>query len=177
MFRLREIEKRDIEVINNWRNDPELIASLGAPFRYINSIVDEKWFDSYMNNRNTQVRCAIVDENDVIIGLVSLVNIDHMNQSCVFHIMIGNGENQGKGAGTYATKEMLNHAFNNLNIHRVELDVLADNMRAIHLYEKIGFIKEGTRRQCDFKNGKFVDMLMYSVLREEYLEKIHCSCL
>lgn len=177
MFRLREIEKRDIEVINRWRNDPELIASLGAPYRYINSIVDEKWFDSYMNNRNTQVRCSIVDENDAIIGLVSLVDIDHMNQSCVFHIMIGSGENQGKGAGTYATKEMLNHAFNNLNIHRVELNVLADNMRAIHLYEKVGFIKEGTRRQCDFKNGKFVDMLMYSVLREEYLEKIQCSCL
>lgn len=177
MYRLRELEKRDIEAINKWRNDPELIASLGAPFRYINLIVDEEWFDSYMNNRNTQVRCSIVDEDDAIIGLVSLINIDYMNQSCVFHIMIGNGENQGKGAGTYATKEMLNHAFNNLNIHRVELNVLADNMRAIHLYEKVGFIKEGTRRQCDFKNGKFVDMLMYSVLREEYLEKIQCSCL
>lgn len=154
--------------------DTEFSARVGCD---INLIVDEEWFDSYMNNRNTQVRCSIVDEDDAIIGLVSLVNIDYMNQSCVFHIMIGNGENQGKGAGTYATEEMLNHAFNNLNIHRVELDVLADNMRAIHLYEKVGFIKEGTRRQCDFKNGKFVDMLMYSVLREEYLEKIQCSCL
>ena len=78
MFRLRELEKKDIPAINKWRNDPDLIASLGAPFRYINCIVEERWFDSYMNNRNSQVRCSIVDENDEVLGLVSLVNIDYM---------------------------------------------------------------------------------------------------
>ena len=82
--------------------------------------------------------------------------------------MIGNDENRGKGAGTFATKEMLNHAFYNLNLHRVELTVLDDNSRAINLYEKVGFVKEGTKRQCNFKQGKFVDMHMYSMLREEF---------
>ena len=168
MFRLRELEKKDIPAINKWRNDPDLIASLGAPFRYINCIVEERWFDSYMNNRNSQVRCSIVDENDEVLGLVSLVNIDYMKQCATFHIMIGNDENRGKGAGTFATKEMLNHAFYNLNLHRVELTVLDDNSRAINLYEKVGFVKEGTKRQCNFKQGKFVDMHMYSMLREEF---------
>ena len=170
MFKLRELEKKDIPAINSWRNNPELIANLGAPYRYINSIVDEKWFDAYMNNRNTQVRCAILDENDDIIGLVSLVSIDYMKQSGTFHIMIGHGNNQGKGAGTFATKEMLNHAFDNLNLHRIELSVLTDNFRAIHMYEKVGFIKEGTKRQCNFKQGKFVDMYMYAILRDEYVK-------
>ena len=169
MFRLRELEKKDIPFINKWRNNPELIARLGAPYRYINSAVDEKWFDSYMNNRNTQVRCSIVGENDEIIGLVSLVNIDYMKQSGVFHIMIGDEDNQGKGVGTFATKEMLNHAFNNLNLHRIELSVLVDNFKAIHMYEKIGFIKEGTKRQCNFKQGKYIDMHIYSILRDEYV--------
>ena len=168
MYRLREVEKRDIASINSWRNDLELICNLGAPFRYINSIVDETWFESYMNSRNNQVRCSIVDENDIIAGLVSLVNIDHLMQSAVFHIMIGNKKNQGKGIGTFATIEMLNHAFNNLNLHRVELSVLCDNTRAIHLYEKIGFKREGTKRQCNYKNGHFVDMHIYSILRDEF---------
>lgn len=131
MFRLRELERKDLQEINKWRNNPELIELLGAPFRYINLDVDVKWFESYMNNRGNAVRCAITELNkDDILGLVSLVSINYMNQSAEFHIMIGDKANQGRGIGTFAVKEMLNHAFNNMNLQRVELTVLEDNERA-----------------------------------------------
>ena len=112
MYKLRELERKDLTIINSWRNDRELIEQLGAPFRYINLEVDQKWFDFYMSNRGNQVRCAIVEENkDDILGLVSLVSVNQMNQSAELHIMIGDKENQGKGIGSFAVKEMLNHAF------------------------------------------------------------------
>lgn len=169
MYKLRELERKDLAVVNTWRNNHELIEQLGAPFRYINLEVDQKWFDSYMNSRNNQVRCAIVEENeDTILGMVSLVSINQINQSAEFHIMIGDESNQGKGIGTFAVKEMLNHAFYNMNLNRVELTVLESNKRAIHLYEKNGFVYEGCKRKTRFKGGKFVNMLMYSILREEY---------
>ena len=149
MFRLRELERKDLQEINKWRNNPELIELLGAPFRYINLDVDVKWFESYMNNRGNAVRCAITELNkDDILGLVSLVSINYMNQSAEFHIMIGDKANQGRGIGTFAVKEMLN--------------------RAKHLYEKCGFVYEGRKRKAKYKNGTFVDMLMYSILRFEF---------
>ena len=169
MFRLREIERKDLIEINRWRNDPELIECLGAPFRYINLDVDERWFESYMNSRNTAVRCAIVSEDDNILGLVSLVSIDNVNRSAELHIMIGSKENQGKGLGTFAVIEMLNHAFYNLNLHRVCLSVLETNHRAQHLYEKIGFVREGTKRSSNYKNGKYYDMYLYSILVSEFI--------
>lgn len=172
MYRLRELERKDLSIINRWRNDPELISMLGSPFRYINFSVDEKWFDGYMSNRNTQVRCAIVkDDSDDILGLVSLISIDYLNQSSVFHIMIGNKDNQRKGIGTFAVDAMLQHAFYNMNLQRVELLVLDDNVPACRLYEKSGFIKEGTKRNAKYKNGRFVDMHIYSILKEEYISK------
>lgn len=168
-YRLRELEKKDLPVINEWRNDPELIAQLGASFRYINLDVDEAWFESYMKNRNMVVRCAIIEEGkDDILGLVSLVSIDHMNQSAEFHIMIGSKENQGKGLGAFAVTQMLHHAFDNLNLQRVELTVLEDNERARHLYEKTGFVQEGMKRAAKYKKGKFVNMLIYSILKTEF---------
>ncbi len=171
MFKLRELEKKDLVQINKWRNDPELIELLGAPFRYINLEVDEKWYESYMANRSSCVRCAITEnDSDEIIGLVSLVAIDYMNQSAQFHIMIGNEKNQGRGVGTFAVKKILNHAFNNMNLQRIELSVLENNERAKHLYEKCGFVYEGRKRKVRFKNGKFVDMLMYSILKDEFLQ-------
>lgn len=169
MYKLRELERKDLLVINSWRNNHELIEQLEVPFRYINLEVDQKWFDSYMNSRSNQVRCAIVEDNeDIILGMVSLVSINQFNQSAEFHIMIGNENNQGKGIGTFAVKEMPNHAFYNMNLNRIELTVLESNKRAIRLYEKNGFVYEGCKRKTRFKEGKFVDMLMYSILKEEY---------
>lgn len=172
MYKLREIERKDLSIINKWRNDSELISMLGAPFRYINYEVDEKWYENYMANRNLCVRCAIVDNVcDDILGLVNLTNIDFINQSAVFSIMIGDNENQGKGIGTIATILMLKHAFLNLNLQRVELTTLESNKRAQRLYEKVGFVKEGIKRNSNYKNGIFVNMISYSILKDEFLNK------
>lgn len=169
MYRLRELERKDMEEINHWRNDPELVALLGAPFRFINSDVDNRWYENYMGNRGNTIRCAITEEeSDEILGLVSLVSIDYLNQSAEFHLMVGEQRNRGKGVGTFAIQAMLHHAFANMNLQRVELTVVEGNKAAIRLYEKTGFIYEGRKRMAKYKNGKFVDMLVYAVIRSEY---------
>lgn len=173
MLYLRELERKDLPTINKWRNNAELIELLGAPFRYINLDVDTRWYESYMNNRGNAVRCAITeDDTDEILGLISLVSINYINQSAELHIMIGESQNQGRGIGTFAVNTMLNHAFNNMNLQRVELTVLENNARAIHLYEKCGFVYEGRKRKAKYKNGEFVDMLMYGTLKSEFSDKM-----
>ena len=168
MLKLRELNENDLSTINSWRNDKDLIDNLGAPFRFIGLEVDKHWYENYMNNRNIAVRCAIVDESDKILGLVSLTSIDQLNQSAEFHIMIGSSENQGIGIVTFAVNEMLKQAFYNLNLQRIELTVLENNERAKHLYEKCGFKFEGIKRKSNYKNGVFVNMQMYAILKEEF---------
>jgi RimJ/RimL family protein N-acetyltransferase len=170
MYKLRELDKDDITKINKWRNDKDLISNLGAPFRYINVDVDYKWYEIYMQNRSTNIRCAIVEvgNEDDILGMASLINLNYINQSADFHIMIGEHENRGKGMGFFSTKEMLNHAFYDLNLNRIELGVLQDNYPALNLYEKVGFKQEGIKRKSIYKNGKFIDMIIMSILKEDY---------
>ena len=169
MYKLRELERKDIEKINKWRNDPELIACLGAPYRYINEEVDNEWYNSYLGSRGKAVRCAIVDagNEEEILGLISLVSIDNINRSAELHIMIGRKENQGKGLGTFAVNTMIEHAFLNLNLRRIELSVLATNVPAIKLYEKVGFSREGVKVQSHYKAGKYIDMIIMAKLRKE----------
>lgn len=175
MFKLRELERSDLREINLWRNKPDLIDFLGAPFRYINYEVDENWFNSYMNNRGNTVRCSIIecDENgakcpEKLIGIISLTDINYINQTAIMHIMIGKNENQGRGAGFFSINTMLKHAFYNLNLNRITLTVLTTNIRAIHLYEKCGFILEGKHLQAIYKNGKFVDTFSYAILKQNW---------
>lgn len=167
-YTLRELEERDLPAINKWRADPSLIATLGAPFRYINLDVDKKWFESYMAHRDSAIRCSIVEEESgKLVGLVSLTAIDRLNQSAQLHIMIGSEDCRGRGAGSFAVQEIVRHGFYDMNLRRIELEVLEDNQRAKHVYEKAGFVREGVKRQAIYKNGRFVDMVLYAVLRPE----------
>lgn len=168
---LKELSYDDLKTINQWRNDSELVALLGANYRYINMETDEQWFKNYMSSRSNTVRCGIHLSNGELIGTVYLTNIDHLNQSADLSIMIGNTSERGKGYGKVALKMILCHAFLNLNLNRISLKVLNTNSRAIHLYEKCGFKTEGLLRQIVYKNGVWHDQLIMSILKKEFDER------
>jgi len=170
MYALREICRADVPTINSWRADEELVSCLGGPFRYVCEEVDNMWFDSYLKNRGSNVRCAIVDADapEKALGVVYLTGIDQLEGSAEFHIMIGDADNRGRGMGSFAIRKMLEHAFMNLNLHRVESYILTDNQASIALHEKNGFVKEGVKREAAYKNGCYKDVVMLSILREEY---------
>lgn len=67
---------------------------------------------------------------------------------------------------------MLRHAFSDLGLNRVELTVLESNSRARSIYEKEGFALEGTLRAAAWKNGRYEDMHVMSILREEWISKV-----
>ena len=171
MYKLRELERRDIPTINKWHNDVNLAKNLGGGYRFIGEEVDRAWFDRYLQSRNNSVRLAVVDENDVIVGCVYFLNIDNINLSADLHIMIGEKENRGKGIGSYAVKALVEHAFYNLNLRRIQLEVLEYNTAARALYRKIGFIEEGIKRKAVYKNGEYVDELIMALLKEDYYKQ------
>ena len=171
MYFIREITKEDVALINAWRNDPELASCLGAPFAYVSQERDLAWYESYLKTRSTNVRCAIVRKADQkMIGVVYLLNINAVNRSAERGIMIGSREDRGNGAGRYAVEEILRHAFLDLNLHRVSLNVLQENTRAGRLYEAVGFRTEGVCRQARFKNGRYCDLVMMAILQDEWRE-------
>ena len=55
-----------------------------------------------------------------------------------------------------------------MNLNRIELGVLGSNISGLKLYEKVGFKREGVKRQSIYKNGKFVDVIMMAILKEEF---------
>jgi RimJ/RimL family protein N-acetyltransferase len=169
VIRLRELERADLPALNQWRNDPELLDMLGNNFLFIAGAVDEKWYDSYLASRDHNVRLAIVVETSgQYVGNVNLTGIHAVNRSAEFSILIGEKALWGKGVGQEATRLMLAHAFGDRNLHRVYLHVLAGNERALRLYERVGFRREGTLREAVFKNGAYQDLVTMSVLRHEH---------
>lgn len=169
MLEMRELRRSDVAAINSWRTDRETIEFLAAPYRYINPEVDDAWFDAYMRSRGNTVRCVTFDSDDPgrPLCLTTLSGIDWVNRSAELHIMAAPGDARGKGVGSYSLKAMVSHAFGDLGLNRVELDVLESNARARHLYEKLGFSYEGVRRQAVWKPDGYVDLMHMALLRED----------
>lgn len=98
-------------------------------------------------------------------GLIGLLYIDTKNKKAEYYITIGNYKYLGKGIAAKASKLLLDYAFNNL---RVYLYTETDNLAAVKLYEKVGFVREGTIKKDLFSRGRFVDRYIYGITKDKF---------
>lgn len=166
--RLREYRKEDVVLAHQYINDPEIKNGLvkGIPFP-ITLEEENKWFEQ-ISSFKSEYNFAIEDLNSrEYIGGCGINSVDWKNSVAVVGIFVGK-KYCGKGLGTDAMKTLIKFIFNQMNINKIKLCVYSFNKRAIKSYEKCGFIKEGILRQEVYRNGKYHDEYIMSILREEY---------
>lgn len=127
-----------------------------------------KWVTDEAKNQNSYHFAIRSVESDDFLGFAELDGIDWSNGTTGLGIGLGDPENWGKGYGRDAMKLLLNFAFNEMNLHRVGLTVFEYNERARALYEKLGFVLEGTARERLHRDGERYDMLIFGMLRREW---------
>ncbi|MBD2119947.1 GNAT family N-acetyltransferase [Trichocoleus sp. FACHB-262] len=110
---------------------------------------------------------AVTAPNDMLLGYVELDGILWNHQVSWISIAIGE-EHWGHGYGFEAMQLALTFAFEELNLHRIQLTVFSYNDRAIALYEKLGFQREGIYREFVHRSGDRHDMYLYGLLRPEW---------
>jgi RimJ/RimL family protein N-acetyltransferase len=165
-FYLRKPERGDVDALYVFKNDIEIALQLGG-FTHGYSKDDlAKWVD-YHSTASNEVFWIIADSTDRAVGHVGLYKIDHRIRSAEFAILLGDSTIQGKGLGRSCTRYMVQYGFQQLNLNRIALEVLESNERALRLYRSLGFREEGRLRQAQFKNGKYIDVLLMSLLEGE----------
>ena len=166
--RLRRPEPDDIERMYGYRNDTEVARLLGGFSTGFSRKDLEEWIERH-RGRSDEIVWMIADKtSDECIGHVGLYNIDHRVRKAEFAICIGDKARWGKGLGVQIGAAVLEFAFRELNLHKVYLFVVDFNGSAIRLYEKLGFKVDGRVRADQFREGKYVDSLIMSILAEEW---------
>lgn len=69
----------------------------------------------------------------------------------------------------------LSFVFGSLGMHRIELGAWSENARALALYEKVGFVREGLRRKCAWRDGEWRDAVDLAILEDEWRERQKAS--
>ncbi len=171
--RLRGIERNDIPRFVEWLNDPEVIRGLSLVVP-LSTSQEETWFDSQRSKPLEEQPLGIEVETPngwLLVGTIALMNIDWRNRQAEVGISIGEKRFWSQGYGRDAMVLMLRHAFLNLGLNRIYLRVFETNPRAVHSYEKAGFVHEGRMRQAYYQDGKFIDDLLMSVLHSEWQDQ------
>jgi RimJ/RimL family protein N-acetyltransferase len=171
-IRLRAPERSDIPRFVAWLNDPEVRAGLLVSLP-LSTADEESWFEAMLKRPLEEHPLTIeVRQGDdwLPVGNCGFHNIDWRCRAAEVGIFIGEKSLWNQGYGTEVMRLLLKHGFHTLNLNRIALDVYETNPRAIHSYEKAGFVHEGRRRQAMFKDGRYVDILQMSVLRSEWQE-------
>jgi RimJ/RimL family protein N-acetyltransferase len=167
------------ERFSRWNQDTELFRLLDTePPRLLSAQKWKEWLEKDLEKDMTdEVFFAIRTlEGDLLIGFIGLFDLYQQQGDTLVAIALGERKFWGYGYGTDAMRVMLRYAFNELNLRRVGLIVFEYNPRAIHSYEKAGFVPEGRIHGAMQRDGKRWDYLYMGILRDEWLAKGIMTC-
>lgn len=167
--KLRALTLTDIEKTLSWHNQQD-ISDLysGHPFP-VNIEMERKWYEKILTS-NIPITVFGIEEiqSKKLIGITVLKEINLIHRTAEFAIYIGDKDQRGKGYSKAAAHQTLSFGFYKLGLNRIFLKVLEENETAIELYIRLGFIKEGILRCSIFKNNKFKNELLMSILKDEF---------
>jgi Acetyltransferases, including N-acetylases of ribosomal proteins len=131
-----------------------------------------RYIEGKSQDSSSVLLLIVTCDDDQPVGDIAIQDVDTINRNASVRIAINNDAYQGKGYGTEALRLMLDYGFGILNLHRIELNVFSFNERAVHVYEKLGFKREGVQREALFYDHQYYDSILMSILEDEYRARL-----
>jgi len=159
MITFRELTKEDLGFLVEIRNECREMLHDDSMFDLTDAI---SWYD------RLRPRYYIIEQNSVAVGYFRTSNWDEKNK----HLYVGcdlHANYRGQGLAEIAYASFLHFLFNELGMNKVSLEVLEHNHRAQHLYRKLGFTIRGVKRQEVWRDGRYLDSQIMSMLKSEYM--------
>lgn len=159
----------DLEILREYRNDWE-IRKWCRQLGLLSMSDQHDWYNFIMSDNQVEM-FAIRDESlslgPIPLGVCGLTSISGLNRRAEFSLYIAR-KFQGNGYAKKALKMLFEYGFNEMNLHLIYGESF-DGNPAIAMFEKMGMVKEGTRRDFYYKAGRFLDAHIYSIKKDEFL--------
>jgi len=162
-FTLRPLKMRDAEKMLEWMHDENVTHFLRINGKNA-TIEDTRRFIENAKDEKITLHRAITDESGNYLGTVSLKNIDREKREAEYAICM-HSDAMGTGAAKEGTRLILALAFSRMDLRRVYLNVLEENLRAVKFYNKFGFTYVG-KSETEFK-GQTKPLLWYEIISEK----------
>lgn len=167
---LRPVEVDDLELLWKWFNDPETMPFYDNVFSRSGEESNthfKRWTGDGVDQRSAAYIVQLYEGTSI--GFISLQQIDWKNRWASLFINVGEKEFRRKGNGAEAINLLTDHAFQNLNLHRIHVEIAGFNLGAINLFKRCGFTVEGELREKIYMFGRYHNAVVMSLLSREKL--------
>ncbi|MFA5545159.1 MAG: GNAT family N-acetyltransferase [Sphaerochaetaceae bacterium] len=155
---LRPIVFEDIEILNRWKNDEETFKYLGGGFSPISIDQQKQWLDNLIDLTGNHRRYLVCLETGSPIGFIGLYDINWINRTAEIGIYIGEKEARGHGYAYDATTTLEAYAKDYLNIRKLKIFVITNNLPAIKMWMKLGYQKIGEYQKERYIRGEYLNL-------------------
>lgn len=155
-----------------WIADPAVTAYLEMGWRPMSDQQADAEYRAMAETPENIVFAIVEAAGQKTIGTIGLYQIQWPARRAQMNILIGEPSAWNQGHGTRALEQLCTYGFQTLNLNMIFLGVNAENVGAIRSYEKNGFVHEGRRRSFVYRNGRYFDSLMMSLLRSEWSARL-----
>ncbi|QWA12213.1 spermidine N1-acetyltransferase [Sodalis ligni] len=171
-IKLRPLEREDLYFVHQLDNNESVMRYwFEEPYEAFVELND--LYDKHIHDQSE--RRFIIDKEGIKIGLVELVEINHIHRRAEFQILI-DPTHQGHGYAGIAARLAMEYGFLVLNLHKLYLIVDQENEKAIHIYSKLGFKVEGVLIKEFFVNGEYRNTIRMCIFQDEYLALRQSAC-
>jgi [ribosomal protein S5]-alanine N-acetyltransferase len=153
----------------DWLNDAEVNKYNSHHYFPYSKSSAYKYIENVNNSSSVLVLAIIEKKSNMHIGNISLQQIDFINRTAEFAILIGDKKSWGKGYSREAGKLIINHGFVELNLNRIYCGTASENIGMRKLAESLKMIEEGIRKEALFKGGNYIDIVEFGVLKKHFI--------
>lgn len=162
---LRAIELKDLPQLHAWANDPEIQYRLGGWHFPTSTRDQEQWIGS-LHCQSADQRFAVQRTDGVVLGTANLVSIDWKNRTAFAGLMLAPAY-QRMGFGTEIVMALMNYAFNELGLVRLDTDIIEYNEASLALHLRCGWTVEGRKNKAYFRKGQHWGKVILGITRDE----------
>lgn len=164
---LRPLALDDLEMLHAWMSDPELAMWGGWNTPLARAAFIQRW-TRIVTEPQEHMQMFAIDVAGAFAGFCQLADIQRDERRAMVGIALGDKTQRGKGIGSGALRLLCDYAFTVPCLERVYAEVYSFNARSMRLFERAGFVREGTLRQHEYHNGTRQDMHVYGILKNEF---------
>ncbi|HXG03713.1 MAG TPA: GNAT family protein [Candidatus Binatia bacterium] len=168
---LRTFVPQDLAPLAVWAEDPEIEYLVGSDFlRAYREIYDKQpaFYDAVLADP-TQIVLMIVPnaQPDRPVGLTRLFDIHLPDGYASFETIVADPRARRRGFGVMASRLLVCYGVDTLGLRRFESRVYEYNTLSINGLLRNGFTREGVLRKAAFKSGRYWDIIIFGILRDE----------
>ena len=163
-IKISDYPEEHLSAIAEWRSDSRVNRYLRVGYRTVEEV--REWYHGYFGAAENRLFGIWADER--LVGYCSIEGLDKTNRKCELGVVVGDASRWQKGIGSSAIHLLLKMAFTKLGMHRVEAIIQGDNVASARCFSRAGFQLDGRLRDAKYRDGKHMDMLVYSILSDEW---------